>query len=158
MITQILQDSLFAALASTGFAYISRPPVRALPFCAVIAAIGHSSRYLMIHASGLHIVTATLAASFIIGLLAVLLSRMARMPAEVFLFPALLPMIPGIYAYKAFGALTMCILRESPEAFSGYFYQLAHNGMTCLAILLCMVIGATVPIFIFKRLSFGATR
>ena len=32
---------------------------------------------------------------------------------ETFLFPSLLPMIPGIYAYKAFGGLAMCISASS---------------------------------------------
>lgn len=160
MLIQVIQDSIFAAIAATGFAAISRPPLRALPYCALIAAIGHASRFVMINAGAihLHIVAATLLASFIIGLLAVFLSPIARMPAETFLFPSLLPMVPGIYAYKAFGGLVMCILHETPEAFSAYFYQFAHNGMTCIAILLCMVIGATVPIFMLKRVSFQATR
>ena len=47
MIFAILQDAFFAALAAVGFAAISRPPLRAYPYCALIAAIGHSSRFAM---------------------------------------------------------------------------------------------------------------
>ena len=80
------------------------------------------------------------------------------MPAETSLFPSLLPMIPGIYAYKTFGAMMMCIYDSGQESFERYFYLFASNGLTCLFILVGMVVGATIPIFMFKKISFQATR
>ncbi len=62
-------------------------------------------------------------------------------------------MIPGMYAYRSFGAMVMCILGEREAEFNHYFYL-----FTCVAILLGMVAGATVPMFIFKKISFQATR
>lgn len=161
MWSQILQDALFAAIAAIGFAAISRPPRRAYLYCALIAALGHSVRFFLMNGEfgpGLHILAATAVAAFAVGLLAVFLSPAARVPAETCLFPALLPMIPGIYAYKTFGALVMCLMGHGQGAFNHYFYLFASNGMTCLAILLVMVIGATLPIFMFERISFQATR
>lgn len=159
MIIQILQDALFAAIAAIGFAAISRPPVRAYKYCALIAAVGHSLRFVLLHIPHpLHIIIASLIAAFVIGVLAVLISRHAKFPAETCLFPALLPMIPGIYAYKAFGGLALCIFRSSAENFGYNFYLFASNGLTCCVILLSMVTGATLPIFMFKRIAFQATR
>ena len=160
MFLQILQDALFAAIAAIGFAAISRPPKRAYAYCALIAAVGHSLRFVLMNGQcvGMNIMAATLIASFVVGTLAVFLSPVARTPAETCLFPALLPMIPGIYAYRAFGGLAMCVLNERQEQFDYYFYLFAHNSLTCGCILLGMVIGATIPIFIFKKVSFQATR
>ena len=81
---QYIQDALFAALAAVGFAALSNPPRRAYVYCALIAAIGHSSRFLLLQPGlcGLHIVIATAAASLLVGLLAVLVSPLARTPAE----------------------------------------------------------------------------
>ena len=160
MITEFLQDALFAAIAAIGFAAISDPPRKAYLYCATIAAAGHSVRFLLMHAdtAGMHIVTASALAALITGTMAVLLSTRAGMPAETFLFPALLPMIPGIYAYKTFGGLILCLMHADESSFPHYFYLFAHNGMTCLFILLGMTVGATVPIFLLKRISFRATR
>ena len=160
MLSEFLQDGFFAAIAAVGFAAISNPPKRAYLYCALIAAIGHSSRFLMMHHSvfGLHIVIASTIAALLVGTLAVLLSPVAKTPAETCLFPSLLPMIPGIYAYKTFGGLVMCIYQGGEGRFSHYFYLFASNGLTCLFILLGMVIGATIPIFLFKNISFQATR
>ncbi len=104
MIVQILQDALFAAIAAVGFAAISRPPRRAYLYCAVIAAAAHSLRFILM-SGDVNIVVATAISSFAAGTIAVLLSHTARTPAETCLFPALLPMIPGMYAYRSVEAL-----------------------------------------------------
>ncbi len=162
MLWMFFQDALFSAIAAIGFAAVSRPARRAYIFCALLAAIGHSARFLLIDASGplaMNIIPASFIAAVIVGSLAVFLSPLAKMPAETFLFPALLPMIPGGYACKSFGGLVMCILRTGEEgAFGHYFYLFAYNGLVCTFIILGMVIGATVPIFLFKKISFQATR
>lgn len=160
MLEDILLDGLFAAIAAIGFSVVSRPPRSALPICALIAAVGHSLRFYLMNAEwiGMHIVVATLLSAFVIGIFAVIVSPVVRMPAETCLFPALLPMIPGIYAYRSFGGMAMCLLGNGEEAFEHYFYLFASNGVTCLFILLAMVTGATVPIFMLKKVSFQATR
>ncbi len=160
MILEFLQDALFAAIAAIGFAAISNPPRKAYLYCGIIAAVGHSVRFLLLNTPqfDIHIVIATAIASFVVGVLAVLFSPIAKTPAETCLFPSLLPMIPGIYAYRTFGGLVMCLYHGSEGEFAHYFYLFANNGLTCLFILLGMVIGATTPIFMLKRISFQATR
>lgn len=159
MVSGILQDALFSAIAAVGFASISRPPRNAYLYCALIAAAGHSARYVMMGSTiHMHIVLATTIAAFIIGVLAVLLSPHTKVPAETYLYPALLPMIPGMYAYRCFGGLVMCLGGGTQASFDHGFYFFASNGLTCFFILLGMAIGATVPIFMMKGISFRATR
>lgn len=158
MIIQLLQDAIFSAIAAVGFASISNPPRRAYIYCALIAAAGHAFRSMAINALDIHIVAATLLASLLIGVMAVLLSPHSRVPAETFLYPSLLPMIPGIYAYKAFAGLVMSVYQSGETQFDHYFYLFTSNGLTCFSILVAMAIGATLPIFLMKRISFTATR
>lgn len=160
MIENFLSDAFFAAIAAIGFSAISNPPRKAYFFCALIAATGHSMRFLLMSAEigQMSIVPASTLASSIIGLLAVLLSPCAKIPAETFMFPSLLPMIPGIYAYKSFGALAMCILHPEEADFLHYFYLFSTNGLICLFIIMGMVIGGTVPVFLLKKIAYRATR
>ncbi|MDE6217758.1 MAG: threonine/serine exporter family protein, partial [Muribaculaceae bacterium] len=67
MLTEFLQDGFFAAIAAIGFSAISNPPKRAFIYCAIIAAIGHSARFLLMQEeiAGMHIVTASTIAAFI---------------------------------------------------------------------------------------------
>lgn len=160
MLFDFFKDAILAAIAAIGFGAISRIPRRAYLWCGLIAAIGHSIRFLLMNpeVGGLHILLATAVASIVIGTLAVFASPLAKTPAEAYLFPSLLPMIPGIYAYKSFGGMVMCILGDTQEQFNYYFYQFAENGLVCIAIIMAMVIGATIPIFTFKGTAFTATR
>lgn len=158
MIAEYLQDAVFAAVAAIGFSAVSNPPRRAYLWCGVIAAIGHSARFFLMHGAGWHIVMATFIACLLIGTISVLISPHSKLPPETYLYPSLLPMIPGVYAYKTFGAFAMCISRQGEEAFNHYFYLFADNGMVCLAILGVMVVGATLPMFILSGISFTSTR
>ena len=156
----ILQDAFFAAIAAIGFSCISNPPRNSYCYCAFIAAVGHSIRYVLLNNEWLpiHIILSSTFAAFVIGLLAVYLAPHAKCPAETCLYPALLPMIPGIYAYRTVAALLLCLYHPEETLFGHYFYLLAYNGFTCIFIVLGMVIGATIPIFLFKNTSFQATR
>lgn len=157
MLFDLVEDGFFAALAAIGFAAISNPPRRAYPYCAVIAAIGHAARYFLVNAAACHFVVSNFIAALIIGSLAVFIAQKAKCPAETVSFPALLPMIPGMYAYRTFQNLILC-LSDQEQQFHHYFYLCAYNGLTCLAVLLLMAVGVTIPIFIFKNISFHATR
>lgn len=154
----IFADGFFAALAAIGFSSISNTPRRAYLACGLVAAAGHATRYVLMSLLGIHIIVASTAAAFAIGLLAVVAAPRIKCPAEVCFFPALLPMIPGMYAYRAVEALVSCLHHTAESEFSHYFYLLASNGLTCAFIILGMVIGATIPVFLFKKISFTATR
>lgn len=158
--TNILYDGFFAAIAAIGFSSISNTPRRAYLACALIAAAGHAIRHVLTSPElcAMHIVAASTLASFAVGMLAVLFAGRIRCPAEVCFFPALLPMIPGMHAYRAVEALLACLCHSQEETFAHYFYLLEYNGMMCAFITLGMVGGATAPVFLFKKLSFAATR
>ena len=86
----ILQDGFFAAIAAIGFASISNPPRQAYKYCALIAALGHATRYVLTHnAYGeMHLIGASFIASLVIGVLTVFLAPRAQCPAETFSFAA----------------------------------------------------------------------
>lgn len=154
------QDGFFAAIAAIGFSSISSTPRRAYPVLALIAAVGHIIRHALMSPdfADVHIIVASTIAAFIIGTLAVLFASRIECPAEVCFFTALLPMIPGMYAYRTIEALVYCLYHTREEVFIHYLYLLAYNGLTCVFIILGMVIGATIPIFALKKLSFYDTR
>ena len=156
----IFEDGFFASIAAIGFSSISNTPRRAYLTCALIAAVGHAIRYMLTLPilGGVHIILASTVAAFAVGLFAVLFASRIKCPAEVCFFPALLPMIPGMYAYRTIEALLSCLYHTQEEVFVHYFYLFAYNGLTCTFIILGMVLGATIPVFLLKKLSFTATR
>ena len=159
-ITATVLDGAFAAVAAIGFAIISNPPRKAILISAFLAAVGHGLRYFLMHAHlfTMDIATASFFAAVSIGLLAIPFAKAIHCPAEVFSFPSLLPMIPGMFAYKSILALTKFMQTKDETDSLRYLVDFCHNGSTTIFVLFALVVGAAVPVFIFHRQSFTATR
>lgn len=155
---RLVNDGLFAAIAAIGFAAISNPPMRAFKYCALIAAAGHMTRYVMMNYCSCGLVAGSLAGAIVVGLLSVFIAPKAKVPPETFSYPSLLPMIPGMYAYRCLQAFIMLLETDTPDGFDRYFYLCASNGTMTLFVVLAMVLGQLSPILLFKRISFTSTR
>ena len=155
----LIQDAMWAAIAALGFAAISHPPRTVYACCPLTAAIGHVCRYLLMNNPiyTIHIIPASGLAAFLIGTLAVFIAPRIKCPAEACFSPALLPMIPGMYASRSFKALLLC-LSQQEDMHGHYLYLLVNNGLNAAFIVLALVVGATLPVFLFKKISFQATR
>lgn len=156
---EILSDALFAAVAAIGFGAISDPPMRAFPRIALLAAIGHSLRFCLMNYAQMDIATASLCAAIVIGMGSLWLGRGARCPMTVLYIPALLPMIPGIYAYKTVFSLIMFLqsLNDPGEGMQ-YMQQFFLNATVSFSVVIMLAAGATLPIFVFNRRAYMLTR
>ncbi len=154
----LLIDALFAAIAAMGFAVISNPPRKAVIGAAVLSAIGHPFRLLLLTETSLDIATATFFAAFLIGSLSLLLAKAIRCPNEVFTFPSLLPMIPGMFAYNMFLSLAKFIRTGEDGNSQALIEDIFSNGLTATFIMLALVVGVSVPVMFFHKESFTVTR
>ncbi|MDD4636982.1 MAG: threonine/serine exporter family protein [Bacteroidales bacterium] len=157
-ITAIIFDCFFAAVASIGFAVISNPPRKAILVSAFLAAVGHGFRYFLLKGTSLDISSASFIAAFIIGMLSILFAKKIHCPAEVFSFPSLLPMIPGMYAYKTVLASVKFIQCEDYPSSINIIVDIFRNGTTTVFVLFALVVGVSVPMFIFHNQTFSVTR
>ncbi len=151
-------DALFAAIAATGFAVISNPPRRAISVSALLAAIGHALRLYLMTATPLGITTATLVAAFTIGMFSMLFAKLIHCPAEVFAFPSLLPMIPGMYAYKTILSVLNFTHEIDFDLRERLLVDIFDNGLTTVMVMFALVIGVSLPMFLFHKQSFTVTR
>ena len=143
----VLTDGLFAAIAAIGFAVISNPPKRAISVVALLGAFGHACRFYLLHYTPLNLTISSLFAA-----------RLVRCPAEVFSFPALLPMIPGMYAYKTVLALIRFMKSDDVSQSQQLIVEIFRNGLTTLFVMFALVIGVSLAMFIFYKQSFTMTR
>lgn len=100
LLLSLLDDMLFAAIPAVGFALIFNVPPKALKYCAILGALGHGSRMLLVQ-FGMPLVFATFFGAALIGFIGVRLSHRYLAHPKVFTVAAVIPMIPGVYAYKA---------------------------------------------------------
>lgn len=157
MIQLIIIDGVMAAVTAIGFAISSNPSRKAILISALLAAIGHGMRFLFIQ-SGMDISVSTFIVATLIGLLSIFFARIIHCPAEVFSFPSLLPMIPGLFAYRTILSLIKFMQNTNPFKNQEFIMDFFHNGMTTLFILLALVVGVSLPVLLFPKLSFSVTR
>ena len=154
----VLFDGFLAAIAAIGFAVISNTPKKAVFIAALLAAVGHACRYYLLHRTPLDLTSSTLIAAFTIGMGSMWFAKLIHCPAEVFSFPSLLPMIPGMYAYKTILALIRFMKNDDPLVLQQLIVEIFRNGLTALFVLFALVIGVSLPLFIFYKQSFMMTR
>lgn len=154
----VLLDGVAAAIAAIGFAVISNPPRRAVLIAALLAAIGHACRFYLLQRTPFDLTSSTLFASFTIGMLSMMFAKIIHCPAEVFSFPALLPMIPGMYAYKTILGLIRFMKTDDDSVLQLLIAEIFRNGLTTIFVLFALVIGVSLPLFIFYKQSFMMTR
>lgn len=150
-------DGILAAITAIGFAISSNPSRKAILVSALLAALGHGFRFAMIK-NGVDISISTFVVASFIGLLSILFARMIHCPAEVFAFPSLLPMIPGLFAYRTILSLIKFMQSADKLKNQEFFMDFFHNGMTTLFILLALVVGVSLPVLLFPKISFSVTR
>ena len=143
----LLNDMFLAALPAVGFALVFNVPQRALIYCALGGSIGHGSRYLMMH-FGIPIEWATFFAATLVGMIGVHWSHKLLAHPKVFTVAALIPMVPGVFAFKAMIAMVE-INRAgyNPELLA----LLMENFLKSMFIIAGLAVGLAVPGLLFYR-------
>lgn len=147
----LVQDGIFASIAAIGFGSISNVPKRIFAGCGIVAAIGHVTRFVLMNLFGIHIIWASLVAGLAIGCAAILFRRIWKCPCEMLAFPALLPMIPGMYAYRSVQSLLLCFKTPNDGLFEHYIHIFTYNFMVCVLAILMMVFGLTFVIHLQRK-------
>lgn len=159
ILVDILSDGFFAAIASIGFGAISDPPLKAFKFIAILAAIGHACRFCLMTYFSFDIASASFISALIIGFGSLWLGGKIYCPMTVIYIPALLPMIPGKFAYKMVFSQIMFIQNmDEPALRTKYMDMFFSNSMITFTVIFLLAIGATLPMFIFHTKAFSLTR
>ncbi|PMJ92279.1 threonine/serine exporter family protein [Vibrio sp. 10N.261.55.A7] len=143
----LVHDMAFSAIPAVGFALVFNVPQKALVYCALGGAIGHGSRYLMMH-FGIPIEWATFFAATSVGMIGVRWSHRFLAHPKVFTVAAMIPMVPGVFAFKAMIAMVeMNQLGYSAELMAVLF----SNFLKSMFIISGLAIGLAMPGLLFYR-------
>jgi uncharacterized membrane protein YjjB (DUF3815 family) len=144
----LLNDALFSAIPAIGFAMLFNVPRRFLPYCAMAGAIGHSCRTLLMSIH-MPIEWATFSAAAIIGVITIGFAKRHMAPPLMYSVAAVIPMIPGTYAFNTMIALVQMIPQTqiSPELTAAVIY----NGLKTVFILGALAVGLAMPSLVYYR-------
>ena len=137
----LLQDMALSAIPAAGFAMVFNVPQRALRWCALLGAIGHGSRMVMMTA-GFNIEWATFLAALLVGSIGIQWSRWYLAHPKIFTVAAVIPMFPGISAYTAMiSAVKISHFGYSEEM----MIMLLSNFLKASSIVGALSIGLSIP-------------
>jgi uncharacterized membrane protein YjjB (DUF3815 family) len=159
ILMDIVMDGFLAAVAGIGFGAISHPPRRAFVYIAVLAATGHAMRFVLMNYLSVDIAIASFCAALCIGVMALGFGKQSYCPMTVLYIPALLPMIPGMYAYNTIFATVMFMQHLQDPLLAGqYMQEIFSNALITLSTVFLLSVGATTLIFIFPGMTYSLTR
>ncbi|MGP1561874.1 MAG: threonine/serine exporter family protein [Helicobacteraceae bacterium] len=154
----VFWDAFFASIAGLGFAYLSNTPRHTLFLSALLAAFGHSFRWSLLNFWSANIVLATFLSALIIGIFGMALAKKVKTPVEIIAFPALLPMIPGIYAYKSILAIFSFMRSDDTMLKAKYLVLFFENVLTTTFVSIALAVGVSMTLLIFYEESLMVTR
>ncbi len=149
----VLRDAFWSAIAALGFAILFNVPRRSLPACALAGALGHGLRAAFIAVLGVPIEAATLLAATAVGFLGELFARKYRIPRLVFVVPGVIPMVPGVFAYRTMLGIFEVTGLADLSAVEGaeVLLQTAVYAIRTGLILTGLAFGIIAPNLLFRR-------
>jgi uncharacterized membrane protein YjjB (DUF3815 family) len=149
ILIDILIKSIFASIASTGFAMLFNVPKDTLKFCALGGGITYIIRNVSIEL-GLSIELSTFIASSCIGFITLKWSRKYLIPRPVYSVASIIPMIPGTFAFTAMISLVdMNSHGVTPELIQLFI----ENLLKALSILGAITFGLALTSLYYMRLN-----
>ncbi|PJE80467.1 hypothetical protein CI610_00550 [invertebrate metagenome] len=159
MLLLVVNKCSWAIVAALGFAVMFSVPKRALWAVALLSALLYGLRIVALY-YGVELVVATFIAVCFGGLISIRIAHWVNSPTMVFMVPAVIPMVPGISAYRAMMGLMQ--ITRSPEPAPELLYQTVSNGLTALFVILALAVGVSLPALILRNRSirevFGWTK
>jgi uncharacterized membrane protein YjjB (DUF3815 family) len=143
----ILLKAFWSGVAAIGFAVLFNTPNRALLaifLCGFLA--GLTKFTILLSAVGGGIILASGAGAAVIGFASIPVSHWRHVPPVVISIPAVIPLIPGSYAYRSMLGLINFIYHTEVEVLTNTI----HNGVMTLFIILSLSLGVTLPMLLFR--------
>ena len=149
LILKIIIEATFAGIAAMGFAIISKPPLNLIIYTTMLAGIGRGFRFFLMDVGDLGISFSTFLASALVGILGVILARKLKCAMEVISFTALLPMVPGLYAYNTIYSLVKYSFSIDFIQKENVIILFFDNGVGFITVITALAVGVAIPFLFF---------
>jgi len=147
----LLEKGIWFGFAALGFAILFNVPQRTLFIIWIIAALGGLTKLILIQLN-LEITIATFAGASLIGILSVYAAHTKHAPPLVFSIPAVIPMVPGIFAYRMMlGLMKLSSTAATSDTYSISLAETVSYGLKTLFIIMALAVGVAIPMLISRK-------
>ena len=149
-IVSLIEPAAMAAVTAVAFAVLFSVPARRLMAVGLLGAFGIIVKFSLI-SHGWSVIEGSFVAAMGIGLSSMLLAWVCHAPTVVFSLPAVIPMVPGVFAYRTM--LGILDFTRAGEMTQELLMKIISNGLSTAFILLCLAIGVALPNLLMRGRS-----
>jgi len=146
-----LEKGIWFGFAAIGFAILFNVPPRTLFIIWLLAALGGLTKLYLFH-FGVSVVLSSLGGASLIGLLSIQAAHNKHAPPLVFSIPAVIPMVPGVFAYKMMLGLIK-LAGDSGIDSGQVLSDTISNGIKTMFILMALAVGVAIPMLVTGKSS-----
>ena len=149
---EIITKSFWAGIAAIGFAILFNVPRRAIFPIWTIGALGGLIKFTAMNFE-IGIVFASFLGATVIGIVSIQMAHMRNSPPLVFSIPSVIPMVPGVFAYKMMLGMIALTNIENTDTYLKTLIETVNNGSKMLFVLISLGIGVSIPMLITRKES-----
>jgi uncharacterized membrane protein YjjB (DUF3815 family) len=152
ILLEIVTKSFWAGIAAIGFAILFNVPRRVIFPIWTLGALGGLIKFTAMNFE-IGIVFASFLGATVIGIVSIQMAHMRNSPPLVFSIPSVIPMVPGVFAYKMMlGMITLTNI-ENTDAYLKTLIETVNNGSKMMFVLISLGIGVAIPMLITRKES-----
>jgi uncharacterized membrane protein YjjB (DUF3815 family) len=148
----IITKSFWAGIAAIGFAILFNVPRRALASIWALGALGGLTKFSTMQFE-FGIVFASFLGAIVIGIVSIQMAHIRNSPPLVFSIPSVIPMVPGVFAYKMMLGLISLTKIDDTDTYVKTLIDTVNNGSKMAFILISLGIGVAMPMLITRKES-----
>ena len=148
----IIIKSIWAGIAAIGFAILFNVPRRTIFTIWALGFLGGLIKFTVVYFD-LGIVFASFLGATAIGIVSVQTAHYKNSPPLVFSIPAVIPMVPGFFAYKMMLGLIELVKIENTETYIQTLIETVNNGVKTMFILISLGTGVAIPMLLSRKES-----
>ncbi|WP_273273937.1 threonine/serine exporter family protein [Maribacter polysiphoniae] len=150
-IIKVSELSIWSGIAAVGFGILFNIPRKTILVVFFLGFAAGLVKFLLIHFN-VNIVLSSLVAASFVGILSSPLAHKVHHPPVVFSIPAVIPMIPGYYAYETvLSIMSFTFMEEGNPQKVELIVSIFYNGFTTLFILIAITIGVSLPLLLSRK-------
>ena len=149
---KLLENGIWFGFAAIGFAILFNVPQRTIWIIWLLAALGGLTRTYLLHL-GIGVILPSFGGAALIGILSIPAAHNKHAPPLVFAIPAVIPMVPGVFAYKMILGLMKLAGDPTSVGYPQILSETVNNGLKVLFILMSLAVGVAIPMLITRKNS-----
>ena len=152
ILLEIVTKSIWAGIAAIGFGILFNVPRRVIFSIWALGALGGLIKFSAMNFE-VGIVFASFLGATAIGIVSIQMAHLRNSPPLVFSIPSVIPMVPGVFAYKMMLGLIALTNIENTDAYLKTLIETVNSGAKMMFILISLGIGVAIPMLLTRKES-----